>query len=108
MSKEETPPQKPLTPEQQYKQIFSQLSAQFKNPIRNIMSEAEETVQNTITTLIQQLLQINNALKNSNEEIVKLQKLLGENKIDFSPTLPNRAERRAQERKQSKMDKKNQ
>ncbi len=103
MSKQkETPTQKSLTPEQKSQQIFSQLSSQFKAPLRNIMGEAEEAVQNTISNLIQQLIQINNSLTSSNNEVMRLRELCTKNKIDFGARPPNRAERRANERKQDK------
>jgi len=92
----------PLTPEQQYQQMFNRLSVQFKDPLRNIMGQAEEVAQNTISNLIQQLIQINNAVKNSNQEVLRLQKLCTDNKINFKPLPPNRAERREQERKAAK------
>lgn len=101
MSKQETPTQ-PLTPEQEYQQLFSQLSTQFKIPLRNILGETQEAVQNTVSTLIQQIIQINNSLKTSNQQVARLQELLTDNKISFTPTSPNRAQRRAAERKQTK------
>jgi len=48
------------------------------------MGEAEEAVQNTISNLIQQSIQMNNALKNSNQEIQRLQKLLTDNNVSFT------------------------
>jgi len=96
---EQIPTQQPLTQEQQNQQMFSRLSTQFKTPLRNILSEAEETVQVTITNLIHQIIQIQNTLKISNQQVVRLQKLCADNKISFNPPPPNRAERRSQERK---------
>jgi len=92
----------PLTPEQQYQKIFTQLSVQFKDPLRNIMGQAEEVAQNTISNLIKQLIQINSTLENSNQEVLRLQKLCVNNKINVKLPPPNRAQRRSQERKQAK------
>lgn len=102
MSKQEATPQQPLSPEQEYQQMFSQLSTQFKAPLRNILGEAQEAVQNTISNVIQQLIQMNLALKNSNREVMRLQKLCTDNHISFELRSPNRAERRSQERKHAK------
>jgi len=102
LSKPEVPKAKPLTQEQKDLQMFSQLSTQYKNPIRRILSEAEEMVQNTISNLLQQLIQINNTLQSSQQEITRLQKLCTDNNISFNPPPPNRSERRAEERKQKK------
>ena len=103
MSKQETPtPPQSLTPEQQYNQMFSQLSAKYKTPLRNILSETEEAVQNTISNLIQQLIQTTNILKNTNGEVLRLQKLCTDNNVNFISKPPNRKERRAEERKQDK------
>lgn len=77
-----------LTPEQQQQQLFSQLSAQYKTPLRNILSESEEAVQNTISNMIQQLMGLRNALKNSNQEKERLQKLCIDNKINIHPIKP--------------------
>lgn len=88
-----------LTPEQQYQQMFSQLSIQYKTPLRNILGETQEMIQNTVSNLIQQLVQIQLALKNSNQEILRLQKLCTDNNMSFTPKSPNRKERRAKERK---------
>jgi len=84
----------PLTPEQQDKQLFSQLSTQYKTPLRNILGEAEEAVQNTISNMIQQLIQMNLILKNLNQEVTRLQKLCTDNNVNFIPKSPNRKERR--------------
>jgi len=94
-----------LTPEQEQQQLFSKLSAQYKTPLRNILGEAEEAVQNTISNMIQQMIGLHNALKNSNQEKERLQKLCVDNKINIHPTPPNRAERRSQERKADKKEK---
>ena len=109
MNKQESPTQQQephipqqLTPEQQQQQMFSQLSVQYKAPLRDIIGQAQEAVQTTISNMIQQLMQMNNALKTSNKEVIRLQKVCIDNKISFSPPPPNRAERRALERKQDK------
>jgi len=104
MSKQKEVPSQPpqLTPEQQNQRIFSRLSAQFKTPIRTILSETEEMIQNTISTIIQEMIQINNALKTSNQEITRLQKLCTDNNIQFGSHPANRAERRAKDRKRGK------
>ena len=101
MSKQ-TPQQPPLTPEQENQQLFHRLSVEYKKPIRDILGEAQEAVQNTISNMIQQLIQLNNALKKSNQEITHLQKICTDNKIPFTPRPQNRAERREEKRKQSK------
>lgn len=77
-----------LTPEQEQQQLFSQLSTQYKAPLRNILGEAEEAVQNTISNMIQQMMGLHNALKNSNQEKERLQKLCVDNKIDIQPIKP--------------------
>jgi len=61
------------------------LSQQYKTPIRNVLGEAEEVVQTTITNLLNQLVQMHNALQNNNVEIQRLQKLLSDNNIDANP-----------------------
>lgn len=105
MSKPEIPTPQPLTPEQQHQQMFSRLSAQYKTPLRNILSETEEVVQNTISNLIHQIIQMTNALKNTNNEVLRLQKLCLDNHLSIMPKSPNRKERRAEERKQDKKKK---
>ena len=106
MTKQEEPViQQPSTPDQQYQQMFTQLSAQFKTPLRNILGETQEAVQNTVSTMIQQLIQVHLALKESNKEVVRLQKLCTDNKINFNH-IPNRAQRRAKEQIQKKTNKK--
>jgi len=97
--------QQPLTPEQQYQQMFTQLSAQFKTPLRNILGEAHEAVQNTISNMIQQLIQMQLALKNTNQEVARLQKLCTDNNISFNSSPPNRSERRSAERKAKQKNK---
>jgi len=100
---EATPTQQQLTSvQQQYQQMFSQLSIQFKTPLRNIMGESEEAVQNTISNLLNQIIQSNNALKNLNEKVERLEKLCTDNHISFMPKSLNRTERRALEKKQAK------
>lgn len=102
MSEQKPPTQQVSTPEEQYQQMFSQLSEQYKKPLRNIMGETQEAIQNTISNIIQQLININLSLKSSNQEIIRLQKLCADNKISSSLPPPNRAERRKMERKQAK------
>ncbi len=72
-----------LTPEQEQQQLFKQLSAQFKTPLRGIMGEAEEAVQNTISNLIQQIVQIHYSLKGVNAEVERLKKLCDDNKVIY-------------------------
>jgi hypothetical protein len=100
LSNQNTPT--PPTPEQQNQQIINQLSTQYKAPLRDIMGQAEEAVQTTISNMILQLVQMNDALVASNKDVIRLQKICTDNKLDFQPLLPNRAERRAQERKDKK------
>ena len=81
-----------------------QLSAQFKAPVRNVIGEVQEIISNHLSTIIQQLAQMNVALKNSNAKVISLQKLCTDNNIAFEvPRSTNRAERRAKERKQAKI-----
>ena len=78
-----------MTLEQEQQQLFSKLSAQYKTPLRNILGEAEEAVQNTISNMIQQMIVFDNALKKSNQEKERLQKLCIDNKININPIIPN-------------------
>ena len=82
-------------------QLFSQLSSQYKTPLRNVLGEAQEIVQNTVSNILQQLIQMNKVLADSKKEVERLKKILDENKINYivSPKPPNRAERRREERK---------
>jgi len=64
------PTPEPLTPEQQELQMFSILATQFKDPLRNIMGQAEEVAQNTVSNLIRQFAKNNIALKNSKQETI--------------------------------------
>jgi len=85
------------------KEIFTKLSTQYKAPLRNIIGEAEEAIQTTITHMIHQMIALNNALTMKNTEIIRLQKLCTDNKINFNPpTPPNRAQRRAKLQKKNK------
>ena len=90
MSKEQ-PTQQQLTSEQERQKMFSQLSNQYKVPLRNIMGETEEAVQTTITSMIHQMIGLNNALTNMNQQLKHLQKLCIDNKINFNSPPPNRA-----------------
>jgi len=92
-----------LIPDQQYQQMFSKLSTQFKTPLRNILGETQEVVQNITSNLIDQLVRTNIALKDSNEKVIHLQKLCTDNNILFMPKSPNRKERRATDRKAKKI-----
>ena len=96
--------QKQVTLTQEQQKIFSQLSAQYKTPLRNILGEAEEAVQNTISNMIRQMMGLHNALQNSNQENQRLQKLCEDNKIEWKPKVvtPNRAQRREMEHKNKK------
>jgi len=105
--KQEHPKEKQLTSEQQYQQLFAQLSAQYKTPLRNILGETQEAVQNVISNLIGQLIQIRSNLNNSNQEVIRLQKLCTDNQVSFMSKSPNRKERREVERNQAKKDRKN-
>ena len=73
------------TPQQQSQELFMKLSQQYKTPLRNILGEAEEVVQTTITSLLNQLVQMNVALQSSQVENNRLQKLLSDNNIDTNP-----------------------
>ena len=61
------------------------LSQQYKTPLRTVLGEAEELVQNTITSLLNQLVQMNDAMRSSQVENARLQKLLSDNNIDTNP-----------------------
>ena len=76
--------------------------SQFKTPLRNVLGEAEEAVQNTISRMIQQIIQRNDSLKVLNQEVTRLQKLCTDNNVSFTPTPQNRKERRVEEREQTK------
>jgi len=82
-----------LNPAQDQQQLFSQLSAQYKTPLRNILGECEEAVQTTITNMISQMIGLHNALKSSNQEKERLQKLCIDNKINIQPVKPKIEER---------------
>ncbi len=71
-----------ITPDQQ--QLFAQLSQQFKTPLRNVIGEMEEVVQNTISNLIQQIVVLNKHVSDANKEINRLKKLCDDNKINWN------------------------
>lgn len=74
-----------LTPQQKSQQLFIQLSQQYKTPLRNVLGEAQEFAQTTITNLLDQMVKMNIALESSGTEIARLQKLLKDNNIDTNP-----------------------
>lgn len=66
-------------------QMFNQLSAQFKTPLRTIIGEAEEAVQTTISNMIQQMIGMNGVIEAANTEAARLRKLCLDNKIEINP-----------------------
>lgn len=77
--------QQELTPQQKSEQLFIQLSQKYKTPLRNVLGEAQEFAQTTITNMINRMVKMNLALEVSGAEITRLQKLLKDNKIDTNP-----------------------
>ena len=71
MSSEEKIKQKGL-------QLSIHLSQQFKSPLRDIMGQAEEVIQNTISTLIRETVTLD-------QEVIRLRKLCDDNKIKWNP-----------------------
>lgn len=83
------------------------LSNKYKGPIRQVLSQSEEVILNTINQLVQNHVISQQQQKRSNDEIIRLRKLCDDNKIKHiisSPPLPtpNRKERRKAERKNAK------
>ena len=79
--------QQELTSQQKSERLFIQLSQQYKTPLRNVLGEAQEFAQTTVTNMINQMVKMNLALEVSGAEIARLQKLLKDNKIDTNPNL---------------------
>ena len=104
---QQIPPQISDTQRQQI-QLFQQLSQQYKDPIRNMISQIEEQVLGTTTQLIQQIVQSQQIIKSTNNETQRLRKLCEDNKINWNPQpiIANRAQRREQERNSKKAQKK--
>lgn len=96
MSKQNSPAVEPsqLTPQQNIQQRFTQLSDNAKAPIRQVISQMEEVVLNSISSTIQAVVMAESSRDQLNVEIMRLRKLCDDNKIDWKPKPPNRAQER--------------
>lgn len=101
MSKQESVQPIPQNPIQAR---FNQLSETYKAPLRQSFSQAEETGLNVVNAILKDFVVIENQNKILTGELGRLQKLCEDNGIKHiaeSPK-PNRAQRRAAEKKKSK------
>lgn len=91
MSKTQTPGPPP-SKEALQQQHFNQLSQQFKNPLRTILSESDESVLSTMNVLIQNVVQLTSMNQDLSGEVTRLIKLCEENKVDTSVKIVKPAE----------------
>ena len=108
MSKQKSIPQQPqptMTPQQQAQrdtqQRMGQLQQIYKDPLRKMNSQKEELEMSALNELISNIVNGEQTNKNLSQEVLRLRKILDDNKIkhDAHPPVPNRAERRAADKK---------
>ena len=110
MSQKQIQQQVPNPLEQQLQKRLNELLQQAESPIILANSQAQKTSLNIINQICNQIVGYENQFSIQSQKILRLEKLLDDNKITHKaqpPTPPNRATRREEERKQKKQVKKN-